>query len=110
MKVSEYQDLAARTINRKLSVQQIQLHALHGLCAEVGEIHGLFQKYFQGHSFTADDLRKEIGDCLWMIAELCTANGWSLESVLAENIEKLKKRFPDGFSEERSVNREKYGV
>ena len=106
MTISEYQDLAARTINRKLSVQQIQLHALHGLCAEVGEIHGLFQKYFQGHDFTADDLRKEVGDVAWMLAELCTANGWSLESVLAENIEKLRRRYPNGFEAERSVHRE----
>lgn len=105
MKVSEYQDLAARTINRKLSVQQIQLHALHGLCAEVGEIHGLFQKYFQGHNFTADELRKEVGDVAWMLAELCTANGWSLESVLVENIEKLRRRYPEGFSEDRSLHR-----
>lgn len=105
MKVSEYQDLAARTINRKLSVQQIQLHALHGLSAEVGEIHSLFQKYFQGHNFTVDDLRKEVGDVAWMLAELCTANGWDMENVLQENIEKLKKRYPDGFSEDRSRNR-----
>lgn len=105
MTVNEYQEAAARTINRKLSVQQIQLHALHGLCAEVGEIHGLFQKYFQGHDFTADELRKEVGDVAWMIAELCTANGWNMESVLKENIEKLMRRYPQGFSEERSRNR-----
>lgn len=106
MNVNEYQSLAARTINRKLSVQQIQLHALHGLCAEVGEIHGLFQKYFQGHNFSADELRKEVWDVAWMLAELCTANGWSLESVLQENIEKLRRRYPEGFSEERSIHRE----
>lgn len=106
MQLNEYQELAARTINRKLGAQQIQLHALHGLCAEVGDIHSLFQKYFQGHNFTADDLRKEVGDVAWMLAELCTANGWSLENVLQENIEKLKKRYPDGFEAERSLHRE----
>ena len=105
MQIDEYQAFAARTINRKRSTQEIQLHALHGLCAEVGEIHGLFQKYFQGHNFTADDLRKEIGDCIWMAAELCTVNGWSLESICRENIAKLERRYPDGFSEERSRNR-----
>lgn len=106
MQISHYQDLAARTINRKLSFQELIRHALFGLCGEVGEIHSLFQKRYQGHDFKSDDLRKEIGDCCWMLAELCTAHGWSLDEICAENIEKLRKRYPEGFSAERSIHRE----
>lgn len=105
MTIAEYQGLAARTINRDLNYQQLMQHALYGLCSEVGEIHGLFQKRYQGHDYKTDDLRKEIGDVAWMIAELCTANGWNMEGVLQENIDKLKRRYPDGFSAERSLNR-----
>ena len=105
MQINEYQGLAGRTINNKLSLQEVERHALFGLCAEVGEIHSLFQKRFQGHDFKASDLRKEIGDVCWMIAELCTAHGWSMDEICVENIEKLKARYPDGFSEERSLHR-----
>ena len=106
MQINEYQALAGRTINRDLSAQEIIWHALFGLCAEVGEIHSLFQKRYQGHQLKRSDLRKEVGDCLWMLAELCTVHGWSLDDICAENIEKLKARYPDGFSEERSLHRE----
>lgn len=43
-----------------------------------------------GYDFSA--LRKEAGDCLWQIAGLCTAMGWSLEEVAQENLQKLADR------------------
>ena len=105
MTLDEFQYLAARTINNKLNFQDTLLHALHGLSAEIGELHGIYQKYFQGHEINQDDLRKECGDILWMLCEYLTACGWSLEEIAQENIDKLRKRYPDGFSAERSVNR-----
>ena len=103
---NEYQILAARTINHKLNATQKELHALHLMASEVGEIHGLYQKVYQGHDFNTDDVKKELGDLLWGIAEFCTANGFEMDKIMELNIEKLRKRYPDGFSEERSLNRE----
>lgn len=103
--MNEYQQLAARTINEGLPEDHKLCHALHGLAGEVGEIHSIFQKTLQGHTFTADDLKKEIGDLLWFIAELCTVNDFEMQDVAQGNIDKLKERYPDGFSEERSVHR-----
>ena len=42
---------------------------------------------------------------MWFIAEYCTAHGWSLDDVAQTNIDKLKKRYPDGFDAEHSLNR-----
>jgi len=42
----------------------------------------------------------------WYVALMATALGVSLSQVLEQNIEKLQKRFPNGFEVERSVNRE----
>ena len=75
------------------------------MSAEVGELHGLYQKKYQGHKFDEEHAKKEVGDILWMIAEYCTANGWNLEDIMELNIEKLKARYPDGFSAERSLHR-----
>ncbi len=60
---------------------------------------------YQGHAVSDEHLKKEIGDCLWMLAELCTAFGFTLEDVMQLNIDKLRARYPDGFSEEKSLHR-----
>ena len=39
-----------------------------------------------------EDLRKELGDCLWQLSGLCTVMGWSLEKVAQENLAKLADR------------------
>lgn len=106
MTLNEYQKLAARTINNGLKPREQELHALHGMSAEVGEIHSIFQKFYQGHPIDDGELIKEMGDLCWMIAELCTVEGWNLDDVCKINIQKLLKRFPNGFSVERSINRE----
>ena len=105
MGLTEYQRLAARTINPDLTLDETINHALFGLAAEVGEVTGLFQKEMQGHPLLNDSLRKEIGDVLWMLGELCTAFDFDMEDIARENIEKLKRRYPAGFSTERSLHR-----
>lgn len=105
MQMNEYQKLAARTINRKVYPEQQAYHALHGMVGEIGEIHSLFQKTYQGHALSYEHLMKELGDLLWFIAEYCTAIGWTLEEVAQLNIDKLKARYPEGFSEDKSLHR-----
>lgn len=102
---NEYQKLAARTMNHDLIKMQQEYHALHGIVGEVGELHSIYQKAYQGHDFDEEHVKKEFGDLLWFIAEYCTVKGWKLEDIMKMNISKLKERFPEGFSEERSLHR-----
>lgn len=106
MTISEYQKLAARTINENLTSKGKTDHALFGLPSEVGEVTGIFQKQLQGHPIDVEHLKKEIGDCMWMLAELCTANGIEMQEVCEINIAKLKARYPDGFNTEQSIHRD----
>lgn len=106
MTMDEYQELAARTINRRLRKEEMLRHALFEMCAELGEIHSIYQKVYQGHQIRNEDVKAEIGDLLWGIAEFCTVNKFSLDEIAAGNIEKLKKRYPDGFEPGRSLDRE----
>ena len=48
---------------------------------------------------------EEVGDAEWYLAALATKKGLRLADVLAGNIEKLKERYPDGFSSEASRGR-----
>lgn len=107
MQINEYQALAARTINNELTSYEKEHHALHGMVGEIGELHSIYQKRFQGHPVEGSHVVKELGDLLWFIAEYCTAHGWDLESVAQMNIDKLKARYPEGFDAERSLHRQK---
>lgn len=110
MTMNEYQRLAARTMNKTLDRSEVTLHSLHGLSAEVGELHGIYQKMYQGHRMTKEHLQKELGDILWMIAEFCTGNDWQLEQIAQMNIDKLKARYPEGFDAEHSLHRKEGDV
>lgn len=106
MEINEYQKLASRTINRELSERECRMHALHGMASEIGELHSIYQKKYQGHTFDEEHAKKELGDLMWFIAEYCTSHGWSMEEVCMMNIDKLKARYPEGFEAEKSIHRE----
>ena len=110
MKGNVYQQLAKRTVNSSLSKPEMVLHSLHGMSGEVGEIHSLYQKVYQGHSMDEEHLKKEVGDLMWFIAEFCTANDFALSEIMEMNIEKLKARFPEGFDVEHSLHRKEGDV
>jgi hypothetical protein len=44
---------------------------------------------------------------LWYLAEAATACDLTLNEIAEMNVEKLRERYPEGFSEERSINRKK---
>ena len=51
---------------------------------------------------------EEAGDVLWYIAELAAGLNATLEEVAQHNIDKLKKRYPQGFDPQRSIHRPEY--
>lgn len=105
MELNEYQSLAKRTMNKSLPARETLLHALHGLASEVGEIHALYQKTYQGHKLDLEKVFDEMGDVLWFLCEMCTVYGIDMETIAQHNIEKLKRRYPEGFDPERSIHR-----
>ncbi len=107
MKVNEYQELAMKTLNREIGKRDLLVNAVMGLCGESGEATDIVKKHlFHGHELDRDALIKELGDIAWYLAEAATALDITLGDVLSANIEKLKRRYPDGFDTERSKNRE----
>ena len=106
MEINEYQRLAMKTLNPKLDKKDILINGVMGLCGEAGEAIDIVKKHLaQGHELHKDKLVKELGDVAWYLAEAAYALDIDLETVLQLNIEKLKKRYPEGFSKENSINR-----
>ena len=106
MDVNEYQDLAMRTLNPDLDRKDVLINSVMGLCGEAGEAIDIVKKWLaQGHELDKAHLLKELGDVAWYLAEAATALDVSLEQILQANIDKLKKRYPEGFEKERSALR-----
>jgi NTP pyrophosphatase (non-canonical NTP hydrolase) len=105
MNFNEYQELSKRTMP-KGDMKKVSANYAMGLSGEAGEVTDILKKWiFHGHSLDRMELKKELGDVLHYLAGLCTLHHFKLEDVAIANIEKLKKRYPDGFSVEASVNR-----
>ncbi len=116
----EYQELAMRTndggcenrlanaIGTSTFVNVADLlNGVLGLSGEAGEATDMVKKaIFHKHPIDINDLTKELGDVMWYVAMCCNALNISLDDVMKGNIDKLRKRYPDGFSTEASINRE----
>ncbi len=103
---NDYQRAAMRTAGDDES--SYLLNGVMGLCGEAGEVIDAVKKHLhQGHELDPLKIVEELGDCLWYVALVAEAVGATLSEVMERNIEKLMKRYPEGFSKERSVNRDK---
>lgn len=106
-----YQELALMTASAESLVDSGTMlnAAALGLNGEAGEIADHVKKVmFHGHPLdeaTRDKIAKEIGDILWYCAMGARGLGLGLGEIAEMNVEKLKKRYPEGFSSDRSLNR-----
>ena len=106
MKINEYQELALRTAS-SFAEDDLVLNGALGLSGETGEIADHIKKFrFQGHDLDSEYLAKELGDVCWYVAILAKGIGYDLATIMEMNINKLKKRYPNGFEVSRSLNRE----
>ncbi len=103
MDANEYQRLAMTTLNPELGKRDVLINSVMGLCGEAGEAIDIVKKWMaQGHELDKEHMAKELGDIAWYLAEAATALDLSLEDILKANLEKLRKRYPQGFDSQRS--------
>lgn len=124
MTVNEYQHEALKTDSmkndpiRSVTILNVDIYnqmqrlqqGLMGLCGEAGESIDILKKcLFQGHNFGSrerEHLAKELGDVAWYLAVSADAIGYDLDTIFRMNINKLRKRYPNGYFErEKSVER-----
>lgn len=107
MDFNEYQKLAMITRNKEITAKDMLINSVMGLNGEAGEAIDLVKKHlFHNHELDMDKLKLELGDVLWYLAEAAESLDMSLEDIATANINKLKKRYPEGFDCERSKKRE----
>lgn len=87
------------------------LNACLGLSGEVGEFNDMIKKWiFHEKDFDEIHAMKELGDIMWYVALMCDSFGWSLDEIMEMNVDKLKARYPEGFSVQRANNRKEGDV
>ncbi|MCA1029308.1 nucleoside triphosphate pyrophosphohydrolase family protein [Cytobacillus kochii] len=105
MKLNDYQLISKRTMPSVYDERAKTNYAM-GLCGEAGEVTDLIKKeLFHGHEEDREKIKKELGDVLHYLAGVADMYGWTLEQVATANIEKLMKRFPNGFNKVDSIKR-----
>jgi NTP pyrophosphatase (non-canonical NTP hydrolase) len=106
MDVIEYQKATNRTRSFNTQNNALMCCAL-GMCGESGEVADIIKKHlFHGHAFDEPHLIEELGDVLWYITAMANGLNIGLEEVMQKNVDKLNRRYPDGFTEEASISRD----
>lgn len=98
MTPNEYQKLAMSTSVEHDNYRDRLVNAALGLSGEAGEVSDIIKKHaFHGTGLQETELRKELGDVLWYVAQACDALGVQMKTIMQENIDKLAKRWPEKF-------------
>jgi NTP pyrophosphatase (non-canonical NTP hydrolase) len=109
MDFNEYQKKSKRTmpeLGNEIQIEEAFINYTFGLVGESAEYMDHIKKFiFHGHDFDYNYTKEELGDVLHYLSGLATLGGFDLEEIAQGNISKLKKRFPDGFSEKASKKR-----
>jgi NTP pyrophosphatase (non-canonical NTP hydrolase) len=71
-----------------------------GISGEAGDVASCIKKTVSHNNDQREGIRENIGDTLWYMAMICNFYSWDLQKILKENLEKLKKRYPEGFTHE----------
>lgn len=83
------------------------LHAGIGLSTEAGEFLDALKKHiFYGKELDRVNLKEELGDLFWYMAIACDELDIEFEPIMKRNIEKLKARYGEKFSETRAEIRD----
>lgn len=107
-----YQHEASRTLIPKpdftLTEEELMiLWNIDGLTGEVGELMNRIKKaIWHRHGMDEQfkkEVKEELGDIAWYFAALCTKLGFEMGEVLLDNTDKLKKRFPNGYEQTKTV-------
>lgn len=88
-----------------------RLEAAIGLAGETGEVLELFKKEcFYGQHLDTTKLTKELGDVFHYFSRVCHLNHISINAIIQTHEEKMKARFPNGYSDAAAIARADIGA
>lgn len=111
MNLSTYKEESQRTFaDRKQPLDEKTTDLLHcaiGASTEAAELLDAFKKHiFYGKPLDVVNVGEEIADMQWYLNNLVRLLDLDMEKLLQNNIDKLRKRYPDKFTSEGALNRD----
>lgn len=107
MKLKEYQETCKKTA-QKCDNKETEIFTWGlGIAGEAGDVASCIKKTISHKNDVREGIKENIGDTMWYAAMICNFFGWDFEQILDENIEKLKKRYPEGFTFEEAQKKRK---
>jgi len=108
--VTEIDLKKADLVQPKKRLQDIRvirlLHAGIGMATEAAELLDMLARHiFDGKKLDIVNAKEELGDGQWYIAEGCNATDSDLNDIMTTNIDKLRARYPEKFTEFDAQNR-----
>ena len=96
--LQEYQRACDRTVKEfENETRKILTWGL-GIAGEAGDVAGCIKKTFIHKNDVSEGIRENLGDTMWYIAVICNYFKWDLQEIIQENVNKLMKRYPEGFT------------
>ena len=100
--LKDYQELCKKTAKKFESTEKEILTWGLGITGEAGDVASCIKKTYAHDNDQRAGIRENLGDTMWYMAMICNFYGWNMDDVLKENIDKLKKRYPEGFKIENA--------
>ena len=98
MELDKYQEECKRTV-KEFESDKIKIMTWGlGISGEAGDVAGCIKKTFAHDNDQKNGIRENLGDTMWYIANICNFFNWDLNEILEENMIKLRKRYPNGFT------------
>jgi len=105
MNLKEYSIYAMKTLTPRDYQIEHDIHMLMGMSTEVGELTDVYKKHlFYNKKLDVTNIKEEIGDLMWYVVNFCSIHGYDLETILEQNVQKLKTRYPNGTFEAKKAN------
>jgi len=98
MVVGEYQEACKKTAKKFDTPKEEILTWGLGIACEAGDVASCIKKTISHDNDVKHGIKENIGDTLWYMAMICNFFDWKMEDIMNENLEKLRARYPDGFT------------
>lgn len=110
MKIEKYLTESKKTLSENSSIDDKKIRLLHGaigLVTESGELMDAFKKsIYYGKKLDVVNVKEELGDIMWYFAIFLRELDIKFEDLLDINIEKLRSRYGEKFSEKKAFKRD----
>lgn len=102
----DYQTFVDKLFVKRREGDEGLMHAASGLSGEAGECLDLVKKtWVYGKELDREKMIEEMGDTFHYLTMLCIKLGISPYDLMANNVAKLRKRYPDGYSDQAAIER-----